>query len=483
MNDDRIVLLSVGIDIGSSTSHLVFSNITLERNEHSYSRRFEIVDRKVVFSSIIIDTPLLNPTTIDVKQLVKFLQDQYELAKITKEQVQTGVVIVTGETAKKENAKEIVETLAEDAGSFVAATAGPNFESLIAAYGSGAVQRSEREEIAILSCDIGGGTSNIAISKGGLVQETSCISVGGRLIAFDKDRIITRIDGPGRLVLDELGLNLNIGSEITETQQKQVAERLATALLNSITRNHSDKLVDKLLMTENVSIPISEIDEVFYSGGVSEFVYGSKREYYNDLGYELGKAIKVKTEELGIQMFEPENKIRATVIGAGNYTLQVSGSTCFLDDMDFPIKNIPVLEANIQREFLSEDHVIEEISKAFKRFDFIEGEEIVAFHFKDPVRAAYQKLKTFAISLEKALPNTIKSGIPVILIFERDIGNSVGNVIRRETAIEDNLISIDEIHVKEGDWIDIGKPMVSGQVVPVTVKSLVFSKTNNNNGR
>jgi ethanolamine utilization protein EutA len=129
---------------------------------------------------------------------------------------------------------------------------------------------------------------------------------------------------------------------------------------------------------------------------------------------------------------------------------------------------------DVDQAKLSVEHVISQINAAFRRFDLDEGEEIVALYFKDPVRVSYPQLELFAQSIEAALVYTIENKLPVILIFETDIACSVGNVIRRETQLKTNLLSLDELMLKEGDWIDIGEPLVDGQVFPVTVKSLVF---------
>ena len=477
MKEDKITLASVGIDVGSSTSHLIFSRLYLQKNLKSYSHRYEIVEREVIYESEIIDTPLIDRTTIDMEKLIHFFRSEYAKAGMTRDDVQTGVVIVTGETAKKENAAEIVEQLSKDAGDFVAATAGPNFESVLAAFGSGAVKRSENEEKTILSCDIGGGTSNIAISRNGKVLETACISVGGRLIAYDEEMKLTRIDDPGKEVIVDLGLGLEVGDTVGTKEIELIAGRFAEVLVQFINRK-TDPLLQKLIMTDNLTIPLNEIDEIIFSGGVAEWLYAEKEQNsFKDIGLILAKKLKEKFDQLPAPVFEPENKIRATVIGAGSYTLQVSGSTCFLDDdsLSFPLQNIPVIEVDIDRNLLTEHYVKEMIEKALSRYDLLEGDQLVAFYFEDPVRSAYQKLKTFAHGIEMALPKSVQKKLPIILIFKRDIGNSIGNVIRRETQIKDNLASIDEIEVKDGDWIDIGAPLVNGQVVPVTVKSLVFS--------
>jgi ethanolamine utilization protein EutA len=472
---NEIEILSVGVDVGSSTSHLVFSNILLKRDEVSDTRRFKIQERNVIYEGRIIDTPFLDNDRIDIDKLTDFLKAEYKQAGIDPADIQTGAVIVTGETAKKENARQIAEALSNDAGKFVAATAGPNFESLIAAMGSGATNRSKDYNKTILSCDIGGGTSNIAISKNGEIISTSCISVGSILLGVNAEGKIWRIDEPARKVMAHIGLNYRIGDQIPREDIARIATKFAEVLIEVITGPASSSLAKQLMVTNDLDFP-DRIDEYSFSGGVAELIYG-RNGNYNDIGQILADKIKSLTFKLASPVIEPANKIRATVIGAGAYSLSISGSSGFMDDeITFPIKNVPVIRVDVERSKLSIEHVVSQINISFQRFDLNEGEEIVALYFKDPVRASYPKLELFAKSIEAALTNSIENKIPIILIFEKDIACSVGNVIRRETGLKTNLLSLDELILEEGDWIDIGEPLVSGQVFPVTVKSLVFNR-------
>jgi ethanolamine utilization protein EutA len=473
MEINEIEILSVGVDVGSSTSHLVFSNLVLKRDERSASRRFRIQERNIVYEGRIINTPLLDDDTIDIDKLTDFLKEEYRRARVDPADIQTGAVIVTGEAARKRNALQIAEALSSDAGKFVAATAGPNFESLIAAMGSGATARSKDYHKTILSCDIGGGTSNIAISKNGENISTSCISVGGRLLGVNSKGIIWRIDKPAIKVMEHIGLNYKIGDQISKEDIERIAMKFAEILFEVITGPANSSLARQLMLTDDLNFP-GRIDEYSFSGGIAELMYGSNG-YYDDIGQILANKIISLTPTLASPVVEPINKIRATVIGAGAYSLSISGSSGFMDDrLSFPIRNVPVIRVDVERSKLSAEHVKSQTNVSFQRFGLEEGEDIVALYFKDPVRASYPKLELFAKSIEAALPNSIKNKIPIILIFEKDIACSVGNVIRRETDLKTNLLSLDELILKEGDWIDIGEPLVAGQVFPVTVKSLVF---------
>ncbi len=473
MEINEIEILSVGVDVGSSTSHLVFSNLFLKKDEGSETRRFKIQERNIVYEGRIIHTPLLDDKTIDINRLTDFLKSEYKRAGIDPTDIQTGAVIVTGESARKKNARQIARALSNDAGKFVAATAGPNFESIIAAMGSGAAARSKNRHNTILSCDIGGGTSNIAIIKNGRTLSTSCISVGGRLLGVSSRGKIWRIDPPARIVMQHLGLNCNIGDRISKADRKRIAEMFGKILFEVITGPAKSRLARQLMLTDDLQFP-GRIDEYSFSGGVAELMYGGLN-HYDDIGKILADQMNSLTTGLTAAVVEPANKIRATVIGAGAYSLSISGSSCFMDDqIVFPIRNVPVIRVDVEQSNLSFEHAVSRINAAFRRYDRIEGEDVVALYFKDPVRASYPQLELFARSIEAAHADSIKNGIPIILIFGTDIACGVGNVIRRETELKTNLLTLDELALKEGDWVDIGEPLAAGQVFPVTVKSLVF---------
>ena len=473
MEINEIEILSVGVDVGSSTSHLVFSRLLLKRDEHSVSRRFNIEQRNVLYEGRIVNTPLLDDDTLDIEKLTGFFKEEYKRAGIDPADIQTGAVILTGESAKKQNAKHIAESLSNDIGKFVAATAGPNFESLIAAMGSGATARSKLCGNTILSCDIGGGTSNMAISRNGETISTSCISVGGRLLGVNAEGKIWRIDQPAMKLMQHLGLNHKIGDRISKADLEKIAGAFAEILFEVITGPAKSSLARQLMLTDDLNFP-PQIDEYSFSGGVAELMYGQTGNF-DDIGQILAAKINALIPALTSPVIEPKNKIRATVIGAGAYSLSISGSSGFMDQkVSFPIRNVPVIRVDIDNAKLSLGHIISQINTSFQRFDLDEGDDIVALYFKDPVRTSYPQLELFAKSIEAALPRTIHKKLPIILIFETDIACSVGSVMRRETDLKTNLLSLDELTLKEGDWIDIGEPLIAGQVFPVTVKSLVF---------
>ncbi len=470
----RTHLTSIGVDIGSSTSHVVFSRITLERDMSSRTEKFRITKREIIHSGPVHLTPFKDKVTIDYDALRNLLLSDYAAAGLEIDSVDTGAVIITGETAKKKNAEEIVNALASETGKFVAATAGPNFESVLAAYGSGAVARSEESGKTIMNVDVGGGSSNIAICKDGRVITTTAINVGGRLLATDGNDIVVRLEDTAQNVAHAIGLSINLGDQIKERIKKRMSHALAEALIEVLIGPPTSTIAEMLLMTEPMHF-ISKIDEITFSGGVAEYIYGKEERDFMDLGKYLAEDIWQLAKEKGLPIAEPTHKIRATVIGAGQFNLQVSGSTTFLSaGLAYPFRNLPVVTPTIERGRAKADAVNNAIRNALKLFDLIEGEDEMILAFNDAVRPSYENLTEFAKGVVAALPKTISSGKPLFMCFDSDIGNSVGNVMRRETGVTNDILSIDEIELSAGDFVDIGEPIIEGVVVPVVVKKLVF---------
>ncbi len=476
MTDEHALsLISAGIDVGTTTSHLIFSKLKLEKVFTPRGVKFEVTEREILYKGNIILTPLLDGQVIDYLKLVGFLKQEYQVAKISIEDIDTGAVIITGESAKKENAEELVKALAHKAGKFVCAAAGPNFESVIAAMGSGAVNYSKKEKKTVMNIDIGGGTSNIAIVKDGEIVDAACVNVGGRLLAFDQENKIVRIESPIRIFEDDIGIKFDDDLKISEDQKRILARKLAESLFEVLNQKIHSNSAKKLLMTNPLDYE-GEIDEFMFSGGVAEYIYQKTDNDYKDLGKYLSEEIQRIIKETKIKIHEPSELIRATVIGAGQYTLQVSGVTTHVSASDvLPLYNIPVIEPKINTKEITEKNIKNAILKSLDLFDVVEGDEIIALLFKSAIGGSYAGLTTFTKGVANALQNTIRKEKPVIMVFDRDVGNSVGNVMMRETNATKNIISIDEILVEEGDFIDIDVPKAGGQVVPVVVKSLVFS--------
>src|ERR1051326_5071956 len=329
-------LKSVGIDIGSSTSHLIFSHITLRREGASLSGKFKVTNREVLYRSPIMLTPYLSATKIDTDQVNDFIQAAYKEAGLTPEDVDTGAVIITGEALKKENAQPIVENFAKYSGKFICAAAGHNHEALLAAYGCGAGDLSKSEHKTVLNVDMGGGTTKFSLVENGAVTQTASINIGARLIAFDEKDTITRIEDAGHILMGELGHKVALGKKITAKQKEEFAGLMAKVLAELIEGEPKTPLAKQLMVTPPFTHyrGLQQIDHIVFSGGVSEHVYDRDSNSYGDVGPILGKHMReyLKTLTKKDLVREVAEGIRATVIGAGEYTVQASGNTSYISD-------------------------------------------------------------------------------------------------------------------------------------------------------
>src|SRR3954454_6588572 len=218
---DNVELTTIGIDIGSSTSHLMFARVHLQRLSAALSSRFVVVDRKVLWQSPILLTPYRSDYTIDVDELAGFIGGCYAFAGIEREKVDSGAVILTGEALKRRNARAIADLFSEEAGKFVCASAGHHMECQMAAHGSGAVALSRGHNATLLNVDIGGGTTKFALIENGKILATCAVAVGGRLIVQEEGKGLTRIEAPAQDVAKSLGIDLALGKPLAVADRKR----------------------------------------------------------------------------------------------------------------------------------------------------------------------------------------------------------------------------------------------------------------------
>jgi len=466
VEEDEIQLSSVGVDIGSSTSHLAFSLLKLEQRD----ARYIVIDREVVYESEILLTPYSDPETIDSDALGAFIAAQYERANITPDQIDTGALILTGVAVRRKNARAIGDLFAQQTGKFVAVSAGDSLETAMAAYGSGAVARSEIG-ITVMNVDIGGGTSKIAICENGKVVDLTALDVGARLVAFDSENRVTRIEEAGKLFARELDIPLALGRPIGPDQKRALAAHMADRLFAAMTSGHSDLLRLDPIRFSGV------IDAVTFSGGVSEYIYGKDYSDYGDLGPLLAAEIRARAESWGPDVAEPFEGIRATVIGASQYTIQVSGATIYVTPDDIlPQRNVAVVAPNLPNDGddIDAGAIAAAIAAALKRLDLIDSESPVALCCRWQGSATFQRLHAFCCGVIEGFRPLLARGLPLILVSDGDVGGLIGIHCKEENKIANAVISIDGVELKEFDYVDIGAMIPASGAVPVVIKSLVF---------
>lgn len=455
-------LLSVGIDIGTTTTQLVFSRLTLRNEGAAFSvPHFAIAEKEVLYRSAIHFTPLLSDTRIDAIGVRDIVAREYAASGFAKSDVQTGAVIITGETARKENAREVLDALSGFAGDFVVATAGPALESVLAGKGSGAQAYSEAHRCAVLNLDIGGGTTNLALFENGILQDTGCLNVGGRLMKFDPDGTLTYLSPVLRP-----HCAFSLGQRLTEAELQGVLRLLVDVLCRAVrgAGGIDDFITDK-------AVTVTGAPLLSFSGGVADLIDDKPRESfaYGDLGVLLGRAI-FRSPLCQNRFLRAKETIRATVIGAGSHTTELSGSTIFYDRVRFPLKNLPVAALTQQEEALEPPALAERIRAKTALFSGGTPAVLALHGLKNPRFAELCKL---ADGVALGLRQRAESGEPLIIAVRADMGKALGQAVGMLLP-EAPLVCLDSVALDEGSYLDIGAPVAGGQVLPVVVKTLAL---------
>ena len=468
IEEDVIELASVGVDIGSSTSHLLFSTIVLERLDS----RYVVADRIIRHQSDILITPYAGENQIDANRLGEFIAAQYDAAGLNRDEIDTGALILTGIAVRRENARAIGELFAAEAGKFVAVSAGDGLETLMAAHGSGALALSIRNQAPVLNVDVGGGTTKIAYCVDGEVASMTAVEAGARLVVFGDDGRISRIEPTALPYLEELALDLVIGDTIGPAERERIAGLMAEQIKLAV---QGEDLGDKLRLP-----PLAAADpsgSLIVSGGVSEYFYGREAATFSDLGPELGQALQSAIGEVSDHVEEPLQGIRATVVGASQYTVQVSGSTIYLDPIEtLPLTNLAVVEPELDlaADDLDAAQISSAVQEALRRLDLTSGDTPVAIACPWAGTASFHRLQALCQGVLSGLQTVLDAGHPLVMVIDGDIGGLLGIHCRQEEKLENAIVSIDGIQLREFDYIDIGEVLRSTGAVPVVIKSLLF---------
>ena len=473
--EDEIELTSVGVDIGSSTSHLVFSKLLMERLDN----RYIVSERTVLHESDVLLTPYAADQSIDAQALKVFIDAQYARAGLQPEDIDSGALILTGVAVRRNNSRAIADLFAGQAGKFVSVSAGDALETTLAAFGSGAAARSIRETARVMNIDIGGGTTKIAVCEGGELVDLTAIDIGARLLALDGAARLVRMEEAGRYFLQEAGLQVALGQTLTEADVQAVTDLMACKILEACGQGVMSAETAKLLRLpalKNRELP----DVLTFSGGVSEYIYGRESQAYGDLGPELAKAVLAKAQAWGAKIGQPDQGIRATVIGASQYTVQISGSTIYVEPAgQLPLRNVPVIAPllDLQAEVLDVEAIAQAIRDALIRVDMHLGEQAVGLCYSWQGSATFARLDAFCRAVALGMQAITDQGHALLLVGDADCGGLIGIHCHEESRMTCPVISIDGIQLKALDFIDVGAMLETSGAVPVVIKSLVFPAT------
>jgi ethanolamine utilization protein EutA len=477
---DNVSLASVGIDIGSSGTQVVFSRLKLRRMGEDLSSRYLVVSRETVFQSEVALTPYQSEERIDDAALGRIIDEAYDAAGLHPDDIDAGVVILTGEALRRENAEAIAGVLAENGGEFVCATAGHHMEAMLAAYGSGAARVSNEIDGRILNIDIGGGTTKLALVQAGKVLATAAIHVGGRLLVAQEDGLIVRLDPAGRHLAKLAGFDWQRGDRVSREDLAKLADWMAQALITAIHSRRIPHDIEHLYLTEMLP-ELTDIAGVMVSGGVAEFVYGRETRDFGDLGLLLGTALRKRLDSgaLPWPLLPAGECIRATALGASEYSVQLSGNTTYITDPAslLPRRNVQVLQPDYTFvEHVDADAIAQAIRAHFTAFDLVEGEKEVALAFRWRGAPSYERVFAFARGIAQGVPATLAAGKPLFIVIDGDIAQTLRALLHEELDIRSEILVIDGVTLWDFDYVDLGRIRMPSYTVPVTVKSLVFSE-------
>jgi ethanolamine utilization protein EutA len=475
---DHITLLSVGIDIGSAGTQVIFSRLQMRRQSEELTSRYFVTDRETVHQSPVALTPYASEERIDDTAIGRIIDEAYEAAGVHPDNVDTGAVILTGEALRRENAKAIADVLAEIGGEFVCAAAGHHMESMLAAYGSGAAKVSHDRGVPVLNIDIGGGTTKLALVENGTVVHTAAIHLGGRLAVIDGHRRLVRLDPGGRRLAALAGCSWQLGDVVSDEDLHRVTDWMADALVAALTEEPVSPEVAGLWLTEPLGV-VGGIEGVMFSGGVAEYVYEREARDFGDLGPGLGRAIRqrLSSGRFPFPLLPAGECIRATALGASEYSVQLSGNTIYISSPGdlLPRRNLQVIQPQVKLgEVVDPRSVAGAIREHFHRFDLVEGDSEVALAFRWRGAPAHARLAAFARGIVEALPRTVAGAKPLFIILDGDIAQTLGAILQNELGVQSDALVLDGISLWDFDYIDLGRVRMPSFTVPVTIKSLVF---------
>ena len=459
-------LLSVGLDVGTTSTQMILSELKVENRAGSFSvPEMEIAQRKILYKGAVHFTPLLHGELVDTGALRKLVEAEYAAAGVRREDVDTGAIIITGETSRKENARAVLQELSGFAGDFVVATAGPHLESVLAAKGAGAVDFSQRTGKNVLHMDIGGGTSNLAWIRDGKIVNTGCLNVGGRLLKLDENGKITYVSP----VLHGI-CELKVGDIPGEAQLRHIADTLVSALEMAAGLRTKTELLAHLTTKESVIAsqsadwrgnPADGNWVISFSGGVADCIDTRHNTLaFGDIGPVLGHAIR-ESRLCGREYVLGSETIRATVIGAGCHSAQLSGSTVFCRNVTLPLKNLQTLP--VPEELQESAALSGWIRSALSRQD---GRTVLALKgFPSP---SYPQVTALAQAIAGAVEGDI------LLCVEQDMAKALGQAIAAHVGSGRAILCIDRVKLGDESYLDVGAPV--GPALPVVVKTLVLER-------
>ncbi|HVI51476.1 MAG TPA: ethanolamine ammonia-lyase reactivating factor EutA [Candidatus Sulfotelmatobacter sp.] len=465
--------LLAGFDFGSTTSSFLLAEAALERNCVTGRRQFGTP------RTLCRPAPVFTPfhgNDIDLDAVENLLQSWLAAAPPATGKIVAGGAIVTGLAARRNNADALRDMIRRSIGEAMVATADdPCLESWLAFMGGCGTLSRYHADKAIINLDIGGGTTNPALGRDGVVLATGCVFIGARHFTFAPGTYrLTGLSDMGSALAAELQIPHGIG-DVLPPPCVDALVGWYVAGLEALCRgdnSHFDSPVGGL-HRQVAFCPLDVADaDITFSGGVGELVYrlaagqdvpGTTA--FGDLGIDLARAIVASSRlSKSLERLIPEHRGRATVTGMTLHGTEISGSSLYLpDDSPLPLTDLPVLAA------LSPESPDDELERSVALIARSNRGGCLQIIGCPPTAAS---VKNLAIRLGKAIDVVgLPPGRPLAVLLEGNLGKTLGSYVGDWGRRDISLVVIDEIPIRRAQFVNLGH--LHEGMAPVTYYGLL----------
>ena len=289
----------------------------------------------------------------------------------------------------------------------------------------------------------------MALVENGRVIATAAVHIGGRLQVIDERGQIVRLDPAGKHHAAQAGFSWNKGDVVRPADLDKVAEGMADALVGAITARPMPSAIAQLYLTEPIA-ELDRIDGVMFSGGVAEYVYQREERDFGDMGRRLGHALRRRIDQgtLPWPLLPAGECIRATALGASEYSVQLSGNTSYISNPGklLPRRNLQVLQPSFVCErTIDPDKLAAAIRAHFTAFDIADGAGEVALAFRWQGAPSHERIFAFAQGIVRGMPNTLAYRLPLYIMLDGDVAHTLGAILREELHVESEILAIDGV--------------------------------------
>ena len=471
---DLVKVTSMGVHIGSATTHLGISRLFLRKGGKNLSSKSVVKTKEVFFESPVISTPFRDDGQIDGPQLKAFLERSYDEARLVAHLIETGVVVVSGRASEPQNRSVVEEVLGQEKNRFLFISESLHLQAMLAALGAGAVEKSGNEKKKVLNVDLGADGVRLAWVANGSFENFYFSTAGAKVLDIDEHGILRHISETGQSIAAQLGLKLQVGKPVSRSEKQAVGRLLAETLLDYLEGEEFSE--EGKILFPSTPPSLDKVDFVQFSGGVAEFVYGYESQPGTDVGFDWGTAIRKRAPRLGVKMgvLTPSNRVRATPVGLALYSTHLpSGSLFCSHGHVHGLKNLMVVAPKFQPGLKDAVEAQKSIEGVLSRFELHNGSN-QPFALSMDFVEGQDSDEAVVVGLSSALGHMWNHDSPMVLVGESDAPCRIAREMAARNPDNDgSFIGLSGLHTHDMDFIEV-KDAAHDAEVPVVVRSLVF---------